>query len=304
MEGNLLKWTNFLSGWKERYFVLKGPLLYYYYNKNDKPKGKIHLGISTIVAEDNVLFFEINTGSNIFYMQAHSQEERDKWIQAIKFGKLEGEKQIKNITNSNSNLNIDIISNGLNKLEMNNETFKELIEKTNNNKNIYENVLRKYIDDINDIKRGLGFALSSSIDNIQIKSKSGNKNRNTNFIDDNTIRNSISKGNEVFYGVDEVDDDDYNSDVNIKTPFIRPSDNNNEIISTFVVPKVMSSFSKQNSYGNDFYDPLYDYQRRSALPLKRKELKINVWQFFKGAVGKDVNRFGVPVIFNEPLSML
>ena len=299
MEGNLLKWTNFLSGWKERYFVLKGPLLYYYYNKNDKPKGKIHLGISTVVAEDNDLYFEINTGSNIFYMQAHTQEERDKWIQAIKFGKLEGEKQIKNITN----LNFDIINSGFSKLQINNETFQSLISKTEKNTQLYKDLLNKYIDDINDIKRGIGIAPSSSIENIQIKSKTGNPNRNNIYIDDNTIRNSISKGNEVFYGVDEAYDDDYNSDINIKTPFIKSSDtnNNDNIISTSIVPKQISN---QTSYGNEFYDPLYDYQRRSALPIKRKELKINVWQFFKGAVGKDVNRFAVPVFFNDPLSML
>ena len=68
MEGWLLKWTNFFSGWKERFFVLKGPLLYYYYTKNDKPRGRIHLGISTIICEENDSYIEINTGSNLFYI--------------------------------------------------------------------------------------------------------------------------------------------------------------------------------------------------------------------------------------------
>lgn len=33
MEGKLKKWTNLLSGWKDRYFVLTDDILTYYYEK-------------------------------------------------------------------------------------------------------------------------------------------------------------------------------------------------------------------------------------------------------------------------------
>ena len=67
MEGKLIKWTNYFSGWKERIFILKGPLLYYYYNKKELPRGKAHLGLATIINDENNDYFEVNTGSNIFF---------------------------------------------------------------------------------------------------------------------------------------------------------------------------------------------------------------------------------------------
>ena len=53
-----------------------------------------------------------------------------------------------------------------------------------------------------------------------------------------------------------------------------------------------------------FYDPLYDYPKRTSLPSKKLDHGFNVWKVFKSAVGKDLNRFGVPVFFNEPISSL
>jgi hypothetical protein len=66
---------------------------------------------------------------------------------------------------------------------------------------------------------------------------------------------------------------------------------------------ISTSIQNRNSK-NKFYDPLYDYPRRTSLPTKRKDLGLNVWKVFKSAVGKDLSRFGVPVFFNEPLSSL
>ena len=92
MEGVLIKWTNYFSGWKERIFNLKGPLLYYYYGPKEMPRGKIHLGLSSIINDENNDFFEINTGSNIIFLKAKTKEERQKWITALTKAKLEGEK--------------------------------------------------------------------------------------------------------------------------------------------------------------------------------------------------------------------
>uniref|UniRef100_A0A8D0GLE3 PH domain-containing protein n=1 Tax=Sphenodon punctatus TaxID=8508 RepID=A0A8D0GLE3_SPHPU len=39
MEGALLKWTNYLSGWQPRYFVLEGGILSYYDSQDDVAKG-------------------------------------------------------------------------------------------------------------------------------------------------------------------------------------------------------------------------------------------------------------------------
>ena len=104
MEGKLIKWTNYFSGWKERLFVLKGPLLYYYYAPKELPRGKIHLGLSTIINDESNDFFEINTGSNIFFLKTKTKEERIKWVNALKKAKIEGEKSIREILKKNQNI--------------------------------------------------------------------------------------------------------------------------------------------------------------------------------------------------------
>ena len=97
MEGILIKWTNYFNGWKERIFNLKGPLLYYYYGPKEIPRGKIHLGLSTIINDENNDYFEINTGSNIIFLKTKTKEERQKWVTALTKAKLEGEKSIRQI---------------------------------------------------------------------------------------------------------------------------------------------------------------------------------------------------------------
>ena len=104
MEGTLIKWTNYFSGWKERIFNLKGPLLYYYYGPKELPRGQLHLGLSTIINDENNDFFEINTGSNIFFLKAKTKEERNKWVTALTKAKLEGEKSIRQILKKSKNV--------------------------------------------------------------------------------------------------------------------------------------------------------------------------------------------------------
>ena len=62
--------------------------------------------------------------------------------------------------------------------------------------------------------------------------------------------------------------------------------------------KILPSFKKS------FYDPLYNYKKRKSLPVACKKLNYNVWEILKGSIGKDINRFTVPIFLNEPISML
>jgi hypothetical protein len=94
MEGNLYKWTNYFSFWKERYFVLRGNILYYYIKKGDRPRGRIHLAVALVneSPEDDTKF-EIDTGLAILYLKAETKELKQEWIQAIKKSKVEGNNQ-------------------------------------------------------------------------------------------------------------------------------------------------------------------------------------------------------------------
>ena len=109
MEGILLKWTNYLSQYKERRFLLKGPILSYYIPNEDQihfPKARMHLSVCTINDnhkyddnnvnndnnDDDELKFEINTGSTTYYLKARTIEEKKRWLNVLKQSKLESEK--------------------------------------------------------------------------------------------------------------------------------------------------------------------------------------------------------------------
>ena len=57
MEGKLQKWTNYIFGWRERWVVLKGSVLYYFISKTEKPKGRIYIGITNLISNEDDLTF-------------------------------------------------------------------------------------------------------------------------------------------------------------------------------------------------------------------------------------------------------
>lgn len=103
MEGNLRKWTNFVLGWRQRYFVLKGSVLLYYQKKGQKPAGRIHLSVSNINPTNNDFRFEIDTGTSLFYLRAQTKEIKDEWIKALRIAKFESDSKIINNTFNNNN---------------------------------------------------------------------------------------------------------------------------------------------------------------------------------------------------------
>ena len=402
MEGKLIKWTNYFSGWKERIFILKGPLLYYYYNKKELPRGKAHLGLATIINDENNDYFEVNTGSNIFFLKAENKELREKWVKALTKAKLEGEKSIreilkKNIKNEkNENEYKDMIIPELNydaeleqlfsaitRLKLDNQNLmnfldsknlkdpelKILKDRFNDDFEILQTCIKlfdpiegKGIKDINKIKKitrnssyeDLNINNNMDINNAKLNNaprQSFNKNPNReeddySIVKDNSTNEPLIISGEEFYEMEEdIDnniDNDYLTDNNINNNNIniikKETDyNNNNIIknnnynnynyntnesinmnSNNLINYNNSNNNNNNNLGqitkltksnignkkNKFYDPLYDYPKRTSLPSKKLDMGFNIWKVFKSAVGKDLSHFGVPVFFNEPISSL
>ena len=401
MEGILIKWTNYFSGWKERIFNLKGPLLYYYYNQKELPRGKIHLGLSSIVNDENNDFFEINTGSNVIFLKAKTKEERNKWVTALTKAKLEGEKSIRQILknaknsgggkeeykdlitpelcydhelqqlngavmrlkmdnqnlfdylerkkiqemefkillerykndfeilkkcvelfdptdgNSNNNINKDIILNSKKKI-LRNSSFEDLNENNINNinynqitfRNAPRGSLSKYPNREDD---------DYSVANDEINNEpllcSGEE-----FFDmedeENNKENKYKKQNQIiispkkksynniynYYNNNEYNNRNYEEKENDFNPLdINKNKYPNQIM--YNTTSILKRSFKSNKK-NQFYDPLYDYQKRTSLPVQKKDFGLNLWKVFKSAVGKDLSHFGVPVMFNEPISSL
>ena len=372
MEGKLIKWTNYFNGWKERIFILKGPLLYYYYAPKELPRGKVHLGLATIINDEKNDYFEINTGSNIFFLKAETKELREKWIRALTKAKIEGEKSIREILKKNKNTEneeykdmiypelsyegeLEQLYTAVTRLNLDNKNLMNYIE-SKNNKDPELKVLReRFQDDFeilqtcvklfnpieNNNNKDLNLLLKQSkhirnlsyenlnisnndINNNNIKlrntpKRSFNQNKNKEeddySIDKNiNLKNQnqpfICSGEEFF----EMDEDNYNQEnnfpnnkynnTNISINMENNKINNNNNIGQINQINQLTTINNSNIKNNKFYDPLYDYPKRTSLPSKKTDHGFNVWKVFKSAVGKDLSRFGVPVFFNEPLSSL
>ena len=372
MEGKLIKWTNYFNGWKERIFILKGPLLYYYYAPKELPRGKVHLGLATIINDEKNDYFEINTGSNIFFLKAETKELREKWIRALTKAKIEGEKSIREILKKNKNTEneeykdmiypelsyegeLEQLYTAVTRLNLDNKNLMNYIE-SKNNKDPELKVLReRFQDDFeilqtcvklfnpieNNNNKDLNLLLKQSkhirnlsyenlnisnndINNNNIKLRNtpkGSFNQNKNKEEDDysidkniNLKNQnqpfICSGEEFF----EMDEDNYNqennfpnnkyNDTNISINMENNKINNNNNIGQINQINQLTTINNSNIKNNKFYDPLYDYPKRTSLPSKKTDHGFNVWKVFKSAVGKDLSRFGVPVFFNEPLSSL
>ena len=122
MEGNLLKWTNLIFGWSERYFVLKGNILYYYLKKGDKPKGRFHLSVCQINVIDSENRFDIDTGLTIIYLKASNKELNDDWAKAFKAAKRDADIKLQSSQTNNFNTS-NIHDTNLNQNLNNNMNF-------------------------------------------------------------------------------------------------------------------------------------------------------------------------------------
>lgn len=88
MEGVLYKWTNYMSGWQPRWFVLAGGTLSYYDSQEDAwkgCKGSIKISVCEIQVHPSD-FTRVDLtipGEQYFYLRAINAAERQKWLVAL-----------------------------------------------------------------------------------------------------------------------------------------------------------------------------------------------------------------------------
>ncbi|XP_025082717.1 pleckstrin homology domain-containing family A member 8-like isoform X1 [Pomacea canaliculata] len=88
MEGVLWKWTNYLSGWQPRWFVLESGVLSYYKSQEDVNngcKGSIKMSACDIKVHptDNTRLDLIIPGEQHYYVKAAQPQERQSWLIAL-----------------------------------------------------------------------------------------------------------------------------------------------------------------------------------------------------------------------------
>ncbi|XP_022603923.1 pleckstrin homology domain-containing family A member 3 isoform X2 [Seriola dumerili] len=97
MEGILYKWTNYMTGWQPRWFVLENGVISYYDSEDDVgkgSKGSIKMSVCDIKVHptDPTRLELIIPGEQHFYVRAVNAAERQRWLVALgssKAGTLE-----------------------------------------------------------------------------------------------------------------------------------------------------------------------------------------------------------------------
>ncbi|KAL4217070.1 Pleckstrin y domain-containing A member 8 [Mactra antiquata] len=88
MAGTLWKWTNYFSGWQERWFVLDNGILSYYKSEDDVNsgcKGSVKMSVCDISVHptDATRLDLIIPGEQHFYVKAATAQERQEWLVAL-----------------------------------------------------------------------------------------------------------------------------------------------------------------------------------------------------------------------------
>ncbi|KAL5489613.1 hypothetical protein EMCRGX_G018725 [Ephydatia muelleri] len=88
MEGTLWKWTNYISGWQQRWFVLNSGVLYYYLSESEVGqacKGSLKVASCDIMVHPNdpLRMDIIIPRERHLYLRAPSNSERQEWLVAL-----------------------------------------------------------------------------------------------------------------------------------------------------------------------------------------------------------------------------
>ncbi|XP_065059472.1 ceramide transfer protein-like [Rhopilema esculentum] len=91
LEGVLSKWTNYLHGWQDRYFILKSGNLSYYKSEFDMAygcRGSVSLGRAKVLCHEyDDCRFDVHVNDNIYYLRSADPDERSKWISTLEAAK-------------------------------------------------------------------------------------------------------------------------------------------------------------------------------------------------------------------------
>ncbi|XP_034464752.1 pleckstrin homology domain-containing family A member 3 [Hippoglossus hippoglossus] len=88
MEGILHKWTNYMTGWQPRWFVLENGVISYYDSEDDVGKGskgsiKMSMCEIKVHSTDSTRLELIIPGEQHFYVRAVNAAERQRWLVAL-----------------------------------------------------------------------------------------------------------------------------------------------------------------------------------------------------------------------------
>lgn len=88
LKGDLKSWTNIVTGYSTRFFVLTDETLEYYQSAKVQANGKkIHLSCVSILESDRPRYAKIGTGFKSLNLKFSSDTEKNMWLEHIEMAK-------------------------------------------------------------------------------------------------------------------------------------------------------------------------------------------------------------------------
>ncbi|OMJ81258.1 hypothetical protein SteCoe_18315 [Stentor coeruleus] len=276
-EGTLYKWTNYILGWKKRYFILHDGLLEYCKNKGNTLKGKISLSTLSIQKhkkKDTELI--IDTGTQKISLKAENPKEAQEWFVALK----------KATTIGFPNLNASTGPIRRDSYEEKMLVPKEFLQKVANMWNAY-GVMGETIDNI-------PLSLRAKCPELE---KAISLCNTFQLLSHETLLLLESENRISLWNRSNTDLSEQNSTPRIQFSSLRAGETSKSDESV-QFEDAQSHYSEENADNQPI-------PHRKCLPyLRNPNQKYNIWKVVKDSVGKELSKIAVPVYFNEPISFL
>ena len=297
LSGYLLKWTNYITQWQRRYFVLNENVISYYINKGDTPKGRFHLSLAKVNCDDGGnggdevsgdFVFSVDTGMGVVYLKAVDYKEKMMWVNSIS-------RNIEVVVKKERNKNKEYFNMKGDDARDNEEYSEEMVMKINKVKDVLKKIKSKIKMNY---KKDYGL-LRDVVACENIINTIHNSSNDDSVMNSQTEITKTKAGNSYKPVRSLYDEDDFYS--------ANESDNDNnenyDILTMDEHYDIRQSQSQTiSSTSNTISLPSYPPKRKS-LPYHRTNPSFSIWSMLKNAIGKDLTRITFPAYINEPLCM-
>ena len=281
-EGVLQKWTNYIYGWKKRYFVLHDGLLEYCKNRGDELKGKISvftLALKKHPKKDTELI--LNTGVTNLHLRAANPKEAQEWFVALKRASSLNPSQACNRTYSKRD-------------SVEESAPKTLSLKVGEMWSVYA-IIGESIDSIPPAIRSKCPQLEKTMSLFNTFKLLASET--LSFLESEDTRSVASKYMNERHSVDSLD---FSSMMNGKGV----NHNINQSVIEEAKDEDSVYFEDAQSHVSEEKEEYLVPHRKSLPFLRDPKKKYNIWKVVKDSIGKDLSKMAVPVYFNEPISFL
>ena len=326
MQGILHKWTNYASGWKRRFFRLEDYTLSYTKSEDDIDYGA--RGIIQLIgakiqshANDSNYFTITAKGMNTYHLRAENPAEREKWVVALRATKMRAEEEtkknqeIRTVTSSREAAEIDQIQDETSKA---NEQIRQTIASIAMQRDAFEALCESIFNTL-DISPGRDEKSTKYLEMFRNSSKSL-----TQLVDDlMAVVQDRERGWQRRWEKEVQKRRIFEESLRV----LATENNQLELHAVMSQEEVAKSEELEPiieeaaaAAGDEFFDAIepiqraastkelldegYILERRIKLHAKRGSIDVSVWSVLKDAIGKDLTKISIPVVFNEPISML